>query len=187
MQLSELKTLPVQELISLGEECGLDNASRMKRQDVVFGILKNKAKQGEDIDGGGVLEILQDGFGFLRSTDSSYLAGPDDIYVSPSQIRRFGLRTGDTIQGKIRPPKEGERYFAILKIEEINFDEIAITSSFQLVDYKNKKDYFALEEIDDVAVTVEKTDGQKCERCWKYTDILQDKQICQRCDEAIKK
>ncbi|MDP6916433.1 MAG: transcription termination factor Rho [SAR86 cluster bacterium] len=123
MQLSELKTLPVQELISLGEECGLDNASRMKRQDVIFGILKNKAKQGEDIDGGGVLEILQDGFGFLRSTDSSYLAGPDDIYVSPSQIRRFGLRTGDTIQGKIRPPKEGERYFAILKIEEINFEK----------------------------------------------------------------
>ena len=122
MQLSELKTLPVQELISLGEECGLDNASRMKRQDVIFGILKNKSKQGEDIEGGGVLEILQDGFGFLRSTDSSYLAGPDDIYVSPSQIRRFGLRTGDTIQGKIRPPKEGERYFAILKIEEINFE-----------------------------------------------------------------
>ena len=122
MQLSELKALPVQELISLGEECGLDNASRMKRQDVVFGILKNKAKQGEDIDGGGVLEILQDGFGFLRSPDSSYLAGPDDIYVSPSQIRRFGLRTGDTIQGKIRPPKEGERYFAILKIEQINFE-----------------------------------------------------------------
>ena len=122
MQLSELKALPVQELISLGEECGLDNASRMKRQDVVFGILKNKAKQGEDIDGGGVLEILQDGFGFLRSPDSSYLAGPDDIYVSPSQIRRFGVRTGDTIQGKIRPPKEGERYFAILKIEEINFE-----------------------------------------------------------------
>ena len=122
MQLSELKTLPVQELVSLGEECGLDNASRMKRQDVVFGILKNKAKQGEDIDGGGVLEILQDGFGFLRSPDSSYLAGPDDIYVSPSQIRRFGMRTGDTIQGKIRPPKEGERYFAILKIEQINYE-----------------------------------------------------------------
>ena len=123
MKLSELKALPVQELISLGEESGLDNASRMKRQDVVFGILKNQAKQGEDIDGGGVLEILQDGFGFLRSPDSSYLAGPDDIYVSPSQIRRFGLRTGDTIQGKIRPPKEGERYFAILKIEEINYEK----------------------------------------------------------------
>ena len=122
MQLSELKTLPVQELIALGENSGVENASRMKRQDVIFGILKNKAKQGEDIDGGGVLEILQDGFGFLRSPDSSYLAGPDDVYVSPSQIRRFGLRTGDTIQGKIRPPKEGERYFAILKIEAINFE-----------------------------------------------------------------
>ena len=122
MQLSELKTLPVQELISLGEETGVEDAARMKRQDIVFSILKNKAKKGEDIDGGGVLEILQDGFGFLRSPDSSYLAGPDDIYVSPSQVRRFGLRTGDTVVGKIRPPKEGERYFAILKIEEINFE-----------------------------------------------------------------
>ena len=122
MQLSELKTLPLDELISLGEACGIENAARVKRQDVVFAILKNKSKQGEDIDGGGVLEILQDGFGFLRSPDSSYLAGPDDIYVSPSQIRRFRLRTGDTIQGKIRPPKDGERYFAILKIDEINFE-----------------------------------------------------------------
>jgi transcription termination factor Rho len=94
-----------------------------KRQDIVFGILKSKAKSGEDIEGEGVLEILQDGFGFLRSPDSSYLAGPDDIYVSPSQIRRFGLRTGDTIKGKIRSPKDGERYFAILKIEEINFEQ----------------------------------------------------------------
>ena len=122
MQLSELKALSVQELIALGENSGVENAARMKKQDVIFGILKNKAKQGEDIDGVGVLEILQDGFGFLRSPDSSYLAGPDDVYVSPSQIRRFGLRTGDTVQGKIRPPKEGERYFAILKIEEINFE-----------------------------------------------------------------
>ena len=122
MKLSELKTLPVQELISLGEETGVEDAARMKRQDIVFSILKNKAKKGEDIDGGGVLEILQDGFGFLRSPDSSYLAGPDDIYVSPSQVRRFGLRTGDTVFGKIRPPKEGERYFAILKIEEINYE-----------------------------------------------------------------
>ena len=123
MQLSELKTLPVQELISLGEGHGVENAASMKRQDIVYGILKNKANKGEDIDGGGVLEILQDGFGFLRSPDSSYLSGPDDIYVSPSQIRRFGLRTGDTVLGKIRPPKEGERYFAILKIEKINLDE----------------------------------------------------------------
>ena len=123
MQLTELKKMPVQQLIELGEECGIENASRAKRQDIVFGILKSKAKNGEDIEGEGVLEILQDGFGFLRSPDSSYLAGPDDIYVSPSQIRRFGLRTGDTIQGKIRSPKDGERYFAILKIEQINFEE----------------------------------------------------------------
>ena len=123
MQLTELKKMPVEQLIELGEECGIENASRAKRQDIVFGILKSKAKNGEDIEGEGVLEILQDGFGFLRSPDSSYLAGPDDIYVSPSQIRRFGLRTGDTIQGKIRSPKDGERYFAILKIEQINFEE----------------------------------------------------------------
>ena len=123
MQLTELKKMPVEQLIELGEECGIENASRAKRQDIVFGILKNKAKNGEDIEGEGVLEILQDGFGFLRSPDSSYLAGPDDIYVSPSQIRRFGLRTGDTIKGKIRSPKDGERYFAILKIEEINFEQ----------------------------------------------------------------
>ena len=123
MQLIELKKMPVEQLIELGEECGIENASRAKRQDIVFGILKSKAKSGEDIEGEGVLEILQDGFGFLRSPDSSYLAGPDDIYVSPSQIRRFGLRTGDTIKGKIRSPKDGERYFAILKIEEINFEE----------------------------------------------------------------
>jgi len=123
MQLTELKKMPVEQLIQLGEECGIENASRAKRQDIVFGILKSKAKNGEDIEGEGVLEILQDGFGFLRSPDSSYLAGPDDIYVSPSQIRRFGLRTGDTIKGKIRSPKDGERYFAILKIEEINYEE----------------------------------------------------------------
>tara|TARA_B110000116_G_scaffold16155_1_gene13093 strand:+ start:43 stop:1302 length:1260 start_codon:yes stop_codon:yes gene_type:complete len=123
MQLSELKIMPVEKLIELGEACGVENASRAKRQDVIFGILKSKAKSDEDIEGEGVLEILQDGFGFLRSPDSSYLAGPDDIYVSPSQIRRFGLRTGDTIQGKIRSPKEGERYFAILKIEQVNFEE----------------------------------------------------------------
>jgi transcription termination factor Rho len=123
MQLIELKRMPVEELIALGEDCGVENASRAKRQDIIFGILKSKAKSGEDIEGEGVLEILQDGFGFLRSSDASYLAGPDDIYVSPSQIRRFGLRTGDTIKGKIRSPKDGERYFAILKIEEINYEE----------------------------------------------------------------
>ena len=100
---------------------GLDNVSRTRKQDIIFVLLKKHAKSGEDISGDGVLEILQDGFGFLRSADSSYLAGPDDIYVSPSQIRRFNLRTGDTVAGKIRPPKDGERYFALLKIHEINF------------------------------------------------------------------
>ena len=123
MDLSELKQSPVEDLVTLAEELGVENAARSKRQDVIFSILKKKAKEGEDIDGGGVLEILQDGFGFLRSPDSSYLAGPDDIYISPSQIRRFTLRTGDTVKGKIRAPKDGERYFALLKVDEINFEE----------------------------------------------------------------
>ncbi|KZZ10832.1 transcription termination factor Rho [Oleiphilus sp. HI0078] len=102
---------------------GLDNLARSRKQTVIFSILKRHAKSGEDIYGDGVLEILQDGFGFLRSAEGSYLAGPDDIYVSPSQIRRFNLRTGDTISGKIRPPKDGERYFALLKVSQINFDK----------------------------------------------------------------
>jgi len=123
MNLSELKTKPISELLETGHEMGLDNVSRTRKQDVIFHMLKRHAKNGEDIYGDGVLEILQDGFGFLRSSDASYLAGPDDIYVSPSQIRRFNLRTGDTIAGKIRPPKEGERYFALLKVNEVNFDK----------------------------------------------------------------
>ena len=122
MNLSELKKNPVPELIKIASGMGIDNLSRSRKQDIIFSILKSHAKSGEDIYGDGVLEILQDGFGFLRSSDSSYLAGPDDIYVSPSQIRRFGLRTGDTVAGKIRPPKDGERYFALLKVNEINFD-----------------------------------------------------------------
>lgn len=123
MNLTELKDKPISELVSLSEEMGLENLARARKQDIIFSILKTHAKSGEDIFGGGVLEILQDGFGFLRSGDSSYLAGPDDIYVSPSQIRRFNLRTGDTIAGKIRPPKDSERYFALLKIREVNFDK----------------------------------------------------------------
>jgi transcription termination factor Rho len=122
MNLTDLKTKPIEELINIAKEMGLDNVARSRKQDIIFNILKRHAKSGEDIYGDGVLEILQDGFGFLRSADSSYLAGPDDIYVSPSQIRRFNLRTGDTISGKIRPPKEGERYFALLKVNQINFD-----------------------------------------------------------------
>ena len=123
MNLTELKQKPIAELIETAHEMGLDNVSRTRKQDIIFVILKKHAKNGEDIYGDGVLEILQDGFGFLRSADSSYLAGPDDIYVSPSQIRRFNLRTGDTVAGKIRPPKDGERYFALLKISEINFNK----------------------------------------------------------------
>ncbi len=122
MNLSELKQKSAGELNALALELGIEGMSRSRKQDIVFAILKTQAKNGEDIYGGGVLEILQDGFGFLRSADSSYLAGPDDIYVSPSQIRRFSLRTGDTVGGKIRPPKDGERYFALLKVQEINFD-----------------------------------------------------------------
>ncbi|MGD8558102.1 MAG: transcription termination factor Rho [Gammaproteobacteria bacterium] len=122
MNLSELKQKSAKDLNDLALELGIEGMSRSRKQDIVFAILKQQAKAGEDIYGGGVLEILQDGFGFLRSADSSYLAGPDDIYVSPSQIRRFSLRTGDTVGGKIRPPKDGERYFALLKVQEINFE-----------------------------------------------------------------
>ncbi|MDH3326814.1 MAG: transcription termination factor Rho [Gammaproteobacteria bacterium] len=122
MNLTDLKKKPATELVELAQTMGLDNVARARKQDLVFSILKAHAKKGEDIHGDGVLEILQDGFGFLRSADCSYLAGPDDIYVSPSQIRRFGLRTGDTVAGKIRPPKDGERYFALLKVREINFE-----------------------------------------------------------------
>lgn len=123
MNLTELKQKSVHELLDIAAEMGLDNQARSRKQDVIFAILKRHAKSGEDIYGDGILEILQDGFGFLRSPEGSYLAGPDDIYVSPSQIRRFNLRTGDTIAGKIRPPKDGERYFALLKVNEINFDK----------------------------------------------------------------
>ena len=129
MNLTELKQKSVQDLVKIAEEMGADNVGRLRKQDVIFTILKSHSSSGEDISGGGVLEILQDGFGLLRSADCSYLAGPDDIYVSPSQIRKFSLRTGDTIQGKIRPPKESERYFALLKIDTINSDTSSSTKN----------------------------------------------------------
>jgi transcription termination factor Rho len=122
MNLTELKQKSIAELLEIANEMGLEGVARSRKQDVIFSILKAHAKNGEAIFGNGVLEILQDGFGFLRSADSSYLAGPDDIYVSPSQIRRFALRTGDMLSGKIRPPKDSERYFALLKVEEINYE-----------------------------------------------------------------
>ena len=123
MHLSDLKRKPVPELMDMAREMGLENVGRSRKQEVIAAIVRKQSKSGEDIYGEGTLEILQDGFGFLRSPDSSYLAGPDDIYVSPSQVRRFNLRTGDSIAGKIRPPKDGERYFALLKVDEINFSE----------------------------------------------------------------
>lgn len=123
MNLTELKKQSPSELINIAQDMGIENMARTRKQDIIFAILKARAQSGGDILGDGVLEILPDGFGFLRSAESSYLAGPDDIYISPSQIRRFNLRTGDTVAGKIRPPKESERYFALLQVSEINFDK----------------------------------------------------------------
>src|SRR6188768_3848682 len=123
MKLQDLKTKSPTELLSFAEEVAVENASAMRKQEQMFAILKQLASQNTEIIGTGVVEVLQDGFGFLRSPDANYLPGPDDIYVSPSQIRRFGLRTGDTVEGQIRSPKDGERYFALLKVNKINFDE----------------------------------------------------------------
>ena len=122
MNLQELKTKTPADLLAFAEDLEIENASTLRKQDMMFAILKQMAENEVPISGAGVLEILQDGFGFLRSPESNYLAGPADIYVSPSQVRRFGLRTGDTVEGQIRSPKEGERYFALLKVNSINFD-----------------------------------------------------------------
>src|SRR5215467_13771577 len=123
MNLQELKRKTPAELLAFAEELQIENASSLRKQDMLFAILKQLAENDVPISGDGVLEVLSDGFGFLRSPESNYLPGPDDIYVSPSQVRRFGLRTGDTVEGQIRSPKDGERYFALLKVNEINFDE----------------------------------------------------------------
>lgn len=123
MNLTELKQKTIKVLLNIAEDMGLDDIGRARKRDIIFAILKSHSKKGEDIYGDGILEILPDGFGFLRSADSSYLSGPDDIYVSPSQIKRFNLRKGDTISGKIRPPKDSEKYFALLKVDLINFDK----------------------------------------------------------------
>jgi len=145
MNLTELKQKSVAELLKLAKQMGIEGLARSRKQDVIFAILKAHAKSGEDIYSEGVLEILQDGFGFLRSADSSYLAGPDDIYVSPSQIRRFSLRTGDTVSGKIRPPKEGERYFALLKVNQVNFESPDIAKSKVL--FENLTPLFANQRL----------------------------------------
>src|SRR5512147_2868534 len=121
MNLKELKAKPPAELLNYAEELRIENASSLRKQEMMFAILKQLAENEMPIFGDGVLEVLQDGFGFLRSPEANYLPGPDDIYVSPSQVRRFGLRTGDTVEGEIRSPKDGERYFALLRVTSINF------------------------------------------------------------------
>ena len=122
MNIQELKLKSSEQLIAQAEKLGIENASTLRKQEILFAILKKVAEK-EEITGAGVLQLLQDGFGFLRAMESNYLAGPDDIYVSPSQIRKFGLRTGDTVEGPVRAPKEGERYFALLTSKKINFEE----------------------------------------------------------------
>ncbi len=123
MKLQDLKSKTPTDLLAFAEELEIENASSMRKQDMLFAILKELAERNVEITGTGVVETLQDGFGFLRSPESNYLPGPDDIYVLPSQIRRFGLRTGDTVEGPIRSPKDGERYFALLKVSTINFED----------------------------------------------------------------
>jgi transcription termination factor Rho len=145
MNLTDLKKESPAKLTAMVAELGIENMYRMRKQDMIFAILKAHAKKEQDIFGEGVLEILPDGFGFLRSSEGSYLAGPDDIYVSPSQIRRFNMRTGDTIAGKIRPPKEGERYFALLKIDSINGDDPVVTQGKIL--FENLTPLFANERF----------------------------------------
>src|ERR1051326_6702698 len=135
LNLTELRRKSASELLETAESQGIENVSRAKKQDIVFQLLKASARRGEHIYGEGVLEILQDGYGFLRSPDSSYVAGPDDIYISPSQIRRFNMRTGDSIAGRVRPPKDNERYFALLKVDSINYE--APEASRKKVSFEN--------------------------------------------------
>ncbi|MEH6585090.1 MAG: transcription termination factor Rho [Halioglobus sp.] len=165
MNLTDLKTKSTQELIDIAKDMGLDNMARSRKQDIIFAVLKRHAKSGEDISGDGVLEILQDGFGFLRSADSSYLAGPDDIYVSPSQIRRFNLRTGDSISGKIRPPKDSERYFALLKVSEINFSKPE--SAKHKILFENLTPLFPDERL-----TLEKGNGSSEDLTGRIVDLV---------------
>ena len=145
LKLKELKIKTPQELLAYAEELGVENASSMRTQDMLFSILKTLASEKKEIDGEGVLEVLQDGFGFLRSKEANYLPGPDDIYVSPSQIKRFGLRSGDTVEGPIRAPKEGERYFALLKIDSINYE--ATEKSKNKINFDNLTPLYPDEQI----------------------------------------
>ncbi len=165
MNLSELKLKSAAELSEIAREMGLEGVARARKQDLIFAILKSHAKSGEAIYGDGVLEILQDGFGFLRSENSSYLAGPDDIYVSPSQIRRFSLRTGDTIAGKIRPPKDGERYFALLKVQTINYEPPENTK--QKILFENLTPEFPREQL-----VLERGDGSTEDATTRIIDLI---------------
>ena len=165
MYLQDLKAKPVSERVDMGRELGLENLARSRKQEVIASIVRKQAKAGEDIFGAGTLEILQDGFGFLRSPDSSYLAGPDDIYVSPSQIRRFNLRTGDSLAGKIRPPKDGERYFAMLKVDEINFSEP--TSKKHKILFENLTPLFPTERF-----TLERGNGSTEDLTARTVDLI---------------
>lgn len=165
MNLSELKTRPAAKIVELGETMGIENLARSRKQDMIFAVLKAHAQKGEDIYGDGVLEILQDGFGFLRSSDSSYMAGPDDIYVSPSQIRRFNLRTGDTVSGLIRPPKDGERYFALLKVGQINYEPPENTRSKVL--FENLTPLFPRERL-----KLEQGNGSKEDLTARIIDLV---------------
>ena len=164
MSLTDLKNKSTQELIDMAREMGLENMARSRKQDIIFALLKRHAKSGEDIWGDGVLEILQDGFGFLRSADSSFLAGPDDIYVSPSQIRRFNLRTGDTVTGMIRPPKDSERYFALLKVKDVNFESPETAKSKIL--FENLTPLFPNERL-----TLEKGNGSTEDLTGRIIDL----------------
>ncbi|HYE42606.1 MAG TPA: Rho termination factor N-terminal domain-containing protein, partial [Caulobacteraceae bacterium] len=123
MSLQELKEKTPADLLALAEQLEIENANSMRKQDMMFAILKELAESGVEISGSGTLEVVQDGFGFLRSPEANYLPGPDDIYVSPSQLRKFGLRTGDTVEGVVRSPREGERYFALVKVDSINYED----------------------------------------------------------------
>jgi transcription termination factor Rho len=145
MHLSDLKTLHVTELVDMAVTNEIENANRMRKQDLIFALLKNRAKKGDSIFGSGTLEVLPDGFGFLRSPDTSYLAGPDDIYVSPSQIRRFNLHTGDSVEGEIRTPKDGERYVALVKVDKVN-DEAPENAKHKIL-FENLTPLFPTEQL----------------------------------------
>ncbi len=165
MNLTDLKQYSTKKLTEMAVEAGIELRARIRKQDLIFHILKKHAKGGDDIYGGGVLEVLPDGFGFLRSPEGSYLAGPDDIYVSPSQIRRFGLRTGDTIEGKIRPPKDSERYFAMLKIKTINYEPPENTRGKIL--FENLTPLFAQDQL-----IMERGNGSKEDLTARIIDLI---------------